>query len=218
MNTKEFFNEVTNMIKSIGTSSSANEERDERSVENYVRGNSNTNTNNQMGGNTMSNTTEPDPQGNIAVNKSFPKAGGEHLISQDTRPTDGATSVSDAPNSEAVVPNEATIPSGATHAVAPSKQGEMQNATEENIEKSATCKECGQALPVAKSDEPAAADEIAKSATCADCGKSMDLCDCMGKSVDEKETAAEDAKETAADEKAEMKKSLWGGAFSPLIK
>ena len=40
----------------------------------------------------------------------------------------------------------------------------------------------------------------------------------MGKSVDEKETAAEDAKETAADEKAEMKKSLWGGAFSPLIK
>ena len=46
----------------------------------------------------------------------------------------------------------------------------------------------------------------------------MSLCECMGKAVDEKETAAEAAKETPADEKAEMKKSLWGGAFSPLIK
>jgi hypothetical protein len=211
MNTKEFFNEVADMLKAIGTSSSINEERDERSVENYVRGNSNTNTNNQTGGNTIvSNTTEPDPKGDIAVTKSFPTAGGDHLVSQDTRPTDGATSVSDAPNSEAVVPNQETIPSSATSAIAPSRQGEMQNATEENIAKAATCKECGQALPVAK------ADEITKAAACADCGKSMDLCDCMGKAVDEKETPAEAAKETAADEKAEMKKSLWGGAFAPL--
>ena len=211
MNTKEFYNEVVNMIKSIGTSSSANEERDERSVENYVRGNANTNTNTQIGGNTIvSNTTEPDPQGDIAVTKSFP-TGGEKLISQETRPVDDV-SVSDAPNNPGVVPNQETMPSSATSAVAPSRQGEMQNATEESIAKAATCKECGQALPVAK------ADEIAKAESCADCGKAMNLCNCMGKAVDEKETAAEAAKETPADEKAEMKKSLWGGAFSPLIK
>ena len=208
MNTKEFYNEVVNMIKAIGTSSSANEERDERSVENYVRGNSNTNTNTQIGGNTIvSNTTEPDPQGDIAVTKSFP-TGGEKLISQETRPVDDV-SVADAPNNPGVVPNQETMPSSATSAVAPSRQGEMQNATEESIAKAATCKECGQALPVAK------ADEIAKAESCADCGKAMNLCNCMGKAVDEKETAAEAAKETPADEKAEMKKSLWGGAFAP---
>ena len=208
MNTKEFYNEVVNMIKAIGTSSSANEERDERSVENYVRGNANTNTNTQIGGNTIvSNTTEPDPQGDIAVTKSFP-TGGEKLISQETRPVDDV-SVADAPNNPGVVPNQETMPSSATSAVAPSRQGEMQNATEESIAKAATCKECGQALPVAK------ADEIAKAESCADCGKAMNLCNCMGKAVDEKETAAEAAKETPADEKAEMKKSLWGGAFAP---
>ena len=208
MNTKEFYNEVVNMIKAIGTSSSANEERDEKSVENYVRGNANTNTNTQIGGNTIvSNTTEPDPQGDIAVTKSFP-TGGEKLISQETRPVDDV-SVADAPNNPGVVPNQETMPSSATSAVAPSRQGEMQNATEESIAKAATCKECGQALPVAK------ADEIAKAESCADCGKAMNLCNCMGKAVDEKETAAEAAKETPADEKAEMKKSLWGGAFAP---
>ena len=208
MNSKQFFNEVVSMIKAIGTSSSVNEERDERSVENYVRGNANTNTNSSIGGNTIvSNTTEPDPQGDIAVTKSFP-TGGEKLISQETRPVDDV-SVADAPNNPGVVPNQETMPSSATSAVAPSRQGEMQNATEESIAKAATCKECGQALPVAK------ADEIAKAESCADCGKAMNLCNCMGKAVDEKETAAEAAKETPADEKAEMKKSLWGGAFAP---
>jgi hypothetical protein len=211
MDVKDFYNELTNIIKAIGTSSSANQERDERSVENYVRGNSNTNTNTQIGGNTIvSNTTEPDPQGNIAVNKSFPTAGGDHLISQETRPVDGATSVSDAPNSEAVVPNEATFDSSATSAIAPSRQGEMQNATEENIAKAATCKECGQALPVEKADEPKDADEITKADKCADCGKSLNLCDCMGKAVD--------ANDKDEDDKPEMKKSLWGGQFSPFIK
>jgi hypothetical protein len=209
MNAKDFYNEVSNMIKAIGTSSSANEERDERSVENYVRQSANTNTNYQIGGNTMSNTTEPDPQGDIAVTKSFPSAGSDHLVSQGTRPTDGATSVADAPNSEAVVPNEATIPSSATSAVTPSKTDEVNTPDTVAVEKAATCKECGQALPVAK------ADEITKAATCADCGKSMELCNCMGKAVDEKETSEEAAKETPADEKAEMKKSLWGGAFAP---
>ena len=55
---KKFYEEVKTLIKAIGTSSSANEERDERSVENYVRQSANTNTNSQTGGNTMSNTTE----------------------------------------------------------------------------------------------------------------------------------------------------------------
>jgi hypothetical protein len=204
---KKFFDEVKDLIKSIGTSSSVNEERDERSVENYVRGNFNTNTNSSIGGNIMSNTTEPDPQGDIAITKSIPTAAGGPLINQETRPYDGV-SVAAAPNNDAVVPNNATFDSSATSAIAPTS-AEMAEAEEESIAKAATCKECGQALPVAK------ADEIAKAAACADCGKPMNLCDCMGKAVDEKETAAEAAKETEADEKAEMKKSLWGGAFAP---
>jgi len=218
MNAKDFYNEVSNMIKAIGTSSSANEERDERSVENYVRQSANTNTNYQIGGNTMSNTTEPDPQGDIAVQKSFPTPNAGDLVNQTTRP-EGDVSVSDAPNNPGIVPDQATIPSDATSAIAPSKTDEV-NTPETVVAKAEAgkCASCGQALPVAKADEPKDADEITKSASCADCGKSMDLCDCMGKAVDEKETAAESAKETAADEKAEMKKSLWGGAFSPLIK
>jgi hypothetical protein len=205
---KKFFEEVKDLIKSIGTSSSVNEERDERSVENYVRGNANTNTNSSIGGSIVSNTTEPDPQGDIAVTKSLPDATKGSLINQETRPTDGV-SVAAAPNNDAVVPNNATFDSSATSAIAPSKTDEVNTPDNVNIEKAATCKECGQALPVAK------ADEIAKAATCPDCGKSMDLCDCMGKAVDEKESAAEAAKETPEDEKAEMKKSLWGGAFAP---
>ena len=202
---KKFFDEVLDMIKAIGTSSSANEERDERSVENYVRGNSNTNTNNQIGGNPIvSNTTEPDPKGDIAVTKSFPTAGGDHLISQETRPVDGATSVSDAPNSEAVVPNEATIPSSATSAIAPSKEAEMNQPEKVSITKSSTCPDCGGSIIhecMGKADSaPKDADEITKAA-------------------DEPESKEEEAKETAADEKKEeMNKSLWGGAFSPLIK
>jgi hypothetical protein len=205
---KFFFDEVKDLIKAIGTSSSANEERDERSVENYVRGNSNTNTNSSIGGSIVSNTTEPDPQGDIAVTKSFPNATGGPLINQETRPID-EVSVAAAPNNDAVVPNQETLDSAADTAIAPSKTDEVNTPDNVNIEKAATCKECGQALPVAK------ADEITKAEACADCGKPMNLCNCMGKAVDEKETAAEAAKETEADEKAEMKKSLWGGAFAP---
>jgi hypothetical protein len=211
MNAKDFYNEVSNMIKAIGTSSSANEERDERSVENYVRQSANTNTNYQIGGNTMSNTTEPDPQGDIAVQKSFPTPNAGDLVNQTTRP-EGDVSVSDAPNNPGIVPNNETFP-GEGSAIAPT-HAEMAEPVEKA--EAGKCASCGQALPVAKADEPKDADEITKSAACADCGKSMDLCDCMGKAVDEKETAAESAKETAADEKAEMKKSLWGGAFAPI--
>jgi hypothetical protein len=150
----------------------------------------------------MSNTTEPDPQGDIAITKAYPDATSDakHVIDQATRPTDSVT-VSDAPNGDsAVVPDQATIPSDATSAVAP-KDEEMAEA----VEKSATCKECGQTLPVAK------AEEIAKSSSCADCGKEMNLCNCMDKAIDE-----ESKEKTPDDEKSEMKKSLWGGSFAPI--
>jgi hypothetical protein len=225
MNGKDFLNEISDMIKAIGTSSSANEERDERSVENYVRQSANTNTNqrhdyntgmpiNEIGGNIVSNTTEPDPKGEIAVQKDFPKAGGDHLISQETRPTDGATSVSDAPNGDsAVVPNEATIPSSATSAIAPSKTDEVQTAEKVTIAKGEKCPTCG---AIAKGDDAEEDDsKVEKASNCPDCGKELNLCNCMGKAADA-ESAKEDAKESAKDEKAEMKKSLWGGAFAPV--
>jgi len=202
---KKFYEEVKTLIKAIGTSSSANEERDERSVENYVRQSANTNTNSETGGNTMSNTTEPDPKGDIAINKAYPDAvsDAKHVIDQTTRPT-GDVTVSDAP--EGPVPTNATFDSSATSAIAPTSE-QMAEPTEESISKAANCKECGQALPVAK------ADEITKAADCADCGKSMDLCNCMDKAVD-----AEAKEEAPVDEKAEMKKSVWGGAFAPFRK
>ena len=206
MNTEQFLEEVKDaFLKAIGTSSSVNEERDERSVENYVR----------TGGNTMENTTEPDPKGDIAVTKSFPTPNAGDLVNQTTRP-EGDVSVSDAPNNPGVVPNQETIPSSATSAIAPSKTDEVN--TPDNVvvkAEAGKCESCGQALPVAKADEPKDADEITKAESCPDCGKAMNLCNCMGKAVDEKETAAEEAKETPADEKAEMKKSIWGGAFAP---
>jgi hypothetical protein len=219
---KKFFEDVTNLVKAIGTSSSANEERDERSVENYVRQSANTNTNerpdyntgmssNNIGGSIVSNTTEPDPQGGIAVTKDFPSAAGGPLINQETRPTSDV-SVAAAPNGDsAVVPNEATIPSSATSAIAPSKTDEVQTADKVTIAKGEKCPTCG---AIAKGDETEAHDAIEKAANCPDCGKELNLCNCVGKAVDA-ESAKEDAKETATDEKAEMKKSLWGGAFAP---
>ena len=200
---KKFYEEVKTLIKAIGTSSSANEERDERSVENYVRQSANTNTNSETGGNTMSNTTEPDPKGDIAITKSIPDGKIGPLVNQETRPTDDV-SVAAAPNNDAVVPNNATFDSSATSAIAPTSE-QMAEPTEESISKAANCKECGQALPMEK------ADEITKAAACADCGE--ETCKCMDKAVD-----AEAKEEAPVDEKAEMKKSLWGGAFSPLVK
>ena len=174
MNTEKFLQEVKDaFIKAIGTSSSINEERDERSVENYVR----------TGGNTMENTTEPDPQGDIAINK---------VINGETAPA-GNTSVSDAPNGDsAVVPDQATIPSDATSAIAPSKTDEVNTPDTVTIAKGEKCPTCG---AIAKGDDTEAEAAIEKAAD-----------------VESKE---EDANETAADEKAEMKKSLWGGAFAP---
>ena len=182
-----FYQEMKTFVeKAIGTSSSIDQPRDERNIEFYVRD----------GGDIMTNTTEPDPQGDIAVQKSFPNATNDskNTIDQAASP-DANVSVSDAPAGP--TPGNATFDSSATSAIAPTSE-EMAEATEENIEKAANCPSCGQAMPVEKA------------ASCSDCGKSMDLCDCMGKSVDE------EAKETTPDdEKAEMKKSIWGGAFAP---
>jgi len=207
VNFKKFYNEVSDMIKAIGTSSSANEERDERSVENYVRQSANTNTNNlQTGGNIVSNTTEPDPQGDIAITKSFPDGTTGPLIGQAIMTDASATP---APNGDsAVVPDQATIPSDATSAIAPTA-AETAEATEE-IAKSASCKECGQALPMKKADDADEdEDKVEKAAACANCGEAA--CKCMDKAVDQ------EAKETTPeDEKTEMKKSLWGGAFAPV--
>jgi hypothetical protein len=174
---KKFFDDVKDLIKSIGTSSSINEERDERSVENYVR----------TGGNTMENTTEPDPQGDIAVTKA---------IGSETNPN-GNISVSDAP--EGPVPTQETIPSGADSAVAPSKTDEVNTPDKVTITKSANCPDCGHEMIhecMGKADSTKEEDAIEKAA-------------------DEPESKEEAAAETPADEKAEMKKSLWGGAFAP---
>lgn len=194
----KFFNDVKDALeKAIGTSSSVDQERDERSVENYVRQSANTNTtNSQIGGNIVSNTTEPDPQGDIAVQKSFPTVNDGTLVDQTTRP-EGDVSVSDAPNNPGIVPNNETFP-GEGSAVAPTS-AEMAQAEKVTITKSSTCPDCGGSIIhecMGKADSTKDEDAIEKSA--------------------DAETPAEDAKETPADEKKEeVKKSLWGGAFAP---
>jgi hypothetical protein len=185
----KFFEDVKDAFeKAIGTSSSVDQERDERSVENYVRQSANTNSNYQIGGNIMENTTEPDPQGDIAITK---------VIDQVTRP-EGDVSVSDAP--EGPVPSQETIPSDATSSVAPSKTDEVATPDKVTITKSSTCPDCGGSILhecMGKADETKAEDSIEKSA-------------------DESESKEEAAAETPADEKKEeVKKSLWGGAFAP---
>jgi len=209
----KFFNDVKDAFeKAIGTSSSVDQERDERSVENYVRQSANTNTtNSQIGGNIVSNTTEPDPKGDIAVQKSFPTVNDGTLVDQTTRP-EGDVSVSDAPNNPGIVPNQETIPSSATSEIAPSRESEMNQPEKVTLAKGEKCPTCG---AIAKGDDTEEENSIEKSENCADCGKPLNMCMCMGKAVDA-ENPAEDAKETPANEKKEeVKKSLWGGAFEP---
>lgn len=189
--------------KAIGTSSSVDQERDERSVENYVRQSANTNViapqpnDYTIGGNTMSNnTTEPDPKGNIAVQKDFPTAAGGPLIGNETNPN-GNTSVSAAP--EGPTPTEATFDSSATSAPAPSRSDELAQPT-----------------------------KITKSTSCPDCGANM-VHECWGDSSDVNKAAGADevteendndqpvekAAEAPVAPEPELKKSVWGGAFAP---
>ena len=190
--------------KAIGTSSSVGQERDERTVENYVRQTANTNIiasqpgDYTIGGNTMSDqTTEPDPKGDIAVTKDFPSASGGPLIGSATNPN-GDSSASAAP--EGPVPTEETFSSSATSAPAASR-----------------------------SDEMAQPEKITKSTTCPDCGANM-VHECWGDSSNVTKAASSDeVTEDNSDDQtvekavdapvapvAEVKKSLWGGAFAPV--
>ncbi len=200
MNTKEFYDEVVNLIKAIGTSSSVDQERDERTVENYVRQSGNVNTtpvnvgDYTIGGNNMSNnTTEPDPTGDIAVQKDLPNAtqpATADLVDQQITP--GEKSVSEAPNVDA----SADVSTGGAGVY---KAG-------------MTCPDCNQAIQHKCAADSAADDEskVEKAAT------EDEVTETVEKAVDEDESKEESAKETPADEKAEMKKSLWGGAFAPV--
>ena len=238
---KKFLDEVREVFeKAIGTTSSVNQEADERSVENYVRQSANTNINNQMGGNPIvSNTTEPDPKGDIAITKSIPDGTKGPLIGQETRPTDGATSVSDAPNGDsAVVPGNATFESSATSAITPTRTNEMQVPDKVSVQKSTTCPDCGASMMhecMSKADDSA---EMEKAEVCSDCGKNP--CECEKKSEDgnDKEPDADEDdveklkkeinrlnEELESLKKSEIQientheqitKSVWGGAFSPI--
>jgi len=206
----KFIDDVKSVFeKAIGTSSSVDQERDERTVENYVRQTGNVNTppvnvgDYTIGGNNMSNnTTEPDPKGDMAVQKDLPsttRPDAVTTVDQATRPYSDV-SVSEAPNNDAL----ADVSTGGA-----------------GIYKAGmTCPDCNEAVAhkcaVDKADNVEEDDKVEKADVCADCGKSKADCGCTTKAVDEAESKEEASKETAADEKAEMKKSVWGGAFAPI--
>jgi len=201
---EKFFEDVKDAFsKAIGTSSSVDQERDERSVENYVRQTANTNViaaqpkDYTIGGNTMSDqTTEPDPKGNIAVQKDFPTTSGGPLIGNETNPN-GNTSVSAAP--EGPVPTEATFDSSATSSVAPSRSDEMNQPTK--ITKSTTCPDCGADMvhecwgDSSNVNKAAGADEVTEE--------------------NDNDQPVEKAADAPVATEPQLKKSLWGGAFSP---
>ena len=182
-------------IKAIGTSSSVDQERDERTVENYVRQTGNVSTppvnvgDYTIGGNNMSNnTTEPDPKGDIAVQKDLPNAtqpASADLVNQETRPV-GDVSVSEAPNNDSL----ADVSTGGA-----------------GIYKSGmTCPDCNQAVEhkcaVDKADDADEDDKVEKAAA-AD------------------EVTEDNADDEAVTKSAEpVQKSvgspIWKGAFAPL--
>jgi hypothetical protein len=189
---KKFIDDIKDaFLKAIGTSSSVDQERDERSVENYVRQTGNVNTppvnvgDYTIGGNNMSNnTTEPDPKGDLAVQKDLPSAtrpDAVTTIAQETRP-EGDVTPSEAPNNDAL----ADVSTGGA-----------------GVYKSGmTCPDCNEAVAHKCAVEKAAdADEVTET---------------VEKAADEAESKEEAKAETPADEKAEMKKSIWGGAFAPI--
>jgi hypothetical protein len=207
----KFIDDVKDVIeKAIGTSSSANQETDERSVENYVRGNFNTNTpTNGTGGNIVSNTTEPDPQGNIAVQKDLPNAtrpDAVTTIAQETRPVGDVT------------------PSAAEHINPDVSTGGA------GVYKADICPDCGKPAVhmcnMNKADDADEDDKMKKADMCPDCGKSTADCGCTKKAASSDEVTEDNeeamAKAEASDaplaEPTEVKKSLWGGAFSPFTK
>jgi hypothetical protein len=186
--------------KAIGTSSSVDQERDERTVENYVRQTGNVNTppvnvgDYTIGGNNMSNnTTEPDPKGDMAVQKDLPSAtrpDAVTTIAQETRPTDGVNP-SEAPNNDALA-DVSTDGAGIYKA-------------------GMTCPDCNEAVAhkcaVDKADESEEDLKVEKAAAEDEVTESPADDETVEKSVDAP-IAAE----------AEIKKSIWGGAFgAPFI-
>jgi hypothetical protein len=223
MNAEQFYNEVVDLIKAIGTSSSVDQERDERTVENYVRQTGNVNVppvnvgDYTIGGNKMSNnTTEPDPKGYIAVQKDLPNANqpaSTDLVNQETRPV-GDVSVSDALNQ---TPDVSTGGAGVYKA-------------------GMTCPDCNEAVAhkcaMDKADDSDEDDKVEKADVCADCGKSKTDCGCTKKAASEDEItespADDEAVEKAAPEvqdgpnasavKDSKVSKVWKGAFSPFNK
>jgi len=183
--------------KAIGTSSSVDQERDERTVENYVRQAGNVKTppvnvgDYTIGGNNMSNnTTEPDPKGDIAVQKdiSVSQPASTDLVNQETRPT-GDVSVSDAPN----VDSNADVSTGGA-----------------GIYKSGmVCPDCKQPIEHKCAADSAADDDSKVEKAAADDEVTENPADdeTVEKSVD-------------APASTELKKSvgspIWGGAFAPV--
>ena len=223
---KELIDEITDIVKNIGTTNNVS---NDNNLEFYVRN----------GGDIMTNTTEPDPKGDIAITKSIPDGTKGPLIGQETRPTDGATSVSDAPNGDsAVVPGNATFESSATSAITPTRTNEMQVPDKVSVQKSTTCPDCGASMMhecMSKAEDSA---EMEKAEVCSDCGKNP--CECEKKSEDgnDKEPDADEDdveklkkeinrlnEELESLKKSEIQientheqitKSVWGGAFSPI--
>ena len=201
-------------IKAIGTSSSVDQERDERTVENYVRQTGNVSIppvnvgDYTIGGNNMSNnTTEPDPKGDIAVQKDLPNAtqpATADLVNQETRPV-GDVSVSVAPNNDSL----ADVSTGGAGVY---KAG-------------MTCPDCNEAVAhkcaVDKADDSDEDDKMEKAAMCPDCGKSTADCGCTKKSASSDEVTEDNSDDEAVTKSAEpVQKSvgspIWKGAFAPL--
>ena len=193
MDVKEFFEGLTEVFsKAIGTSSSADQERDERSVENYVRESGNVHTtpvqpnDYTIGGNNMSdNTTEPDPKGANAIQKDLPGANqpkATDLVDQMVRPV-GDVKVSDAPNNDNLAEAVATGGAGVYKGV------------------DGKCETCGQSLN--KADDSDDADKVEKAATE----------DEVTESPADDETVEKAVTETV---QKSLGSPIWGGAFAPV--
>jgi hypothetical protein len=194
----KFIDEVKDAFeKAIGTSSSVDQERDERSVENYVRQSANTDTKSQIGGSIVSNTTEPDPKGDIAVQKDLPtpnQPASTDLVDQATRPV-GDVSVADAANQ---TPDVSTGGAGVYKA-------------------GMTCPDCHQAI-----DHKCAADSAKDDESKVEKAAAEDEVSETSADDETVEKAANDAVNLSNPPSANdpvnlaVNKSLWGGAFAPV--
>ena len=206
---KKFIDDVKDaFLKAIGTSSSVDQERDERTVENYVRQTGNVKTppvnvgDYTIGGNNMSNnTTEPDPKGDLAVQKDLPNVSRPDsvtTISQETRPYNDVTP-SEAPNNDSLA--------------------DVSNGGAGVYKAGMTCPDCNQAIEHKCAADSSADDEskVEKSDICADCGKSKADCGCTTKaaSADEVTESNEDDQTVEKSIQKSVGSPIWKGAFAP---